>query len=292
MCENGWRYSWNNRSRNFEVVWEICLIKCDFTAEIQPRKTDSGTEPISVGIVWLKKTRKSYIYHIYYVSERSFYKIHASERLPLNYAFVKSILNFIWSDIICVAIQNANIRQQTEDNSDPWHERKWCHMHVRFTVNHSAALKRFNQTTFAALKYFVAPQILSQYMTSDYLTSCEQKTKIYRFTLVNKHESTMWHFPVTYNLNGVEGIVCCEHRKVHRSYGHEAAVWPFLMADHNFAPFILWSQLVNSYLDDLLCSGYSAVGRSVIFMQQVRFAVADIVLVSQWRIMLQHELLL
>ena len=161
MCENEWGYSWNNRSRNFEVVREICLIKCDFTAEIQPRKTDSGTEPISVGIVWLKKTRKSNIYHTYYVSERSFYKFHESERLPLNYAFVKSILTFIWSDIICVAIWNANIRQQTEDNSDPWHKRKWCHMHVRFTVNHSAALKRFNQKTFVVLTQFAAHQIVS-----------------------------------------------------------------------------------------------------------------------------------
>ena len=62
---------------------------------VQPRKTDSGTEPVSVGAVWLKKTRKSYIYHIYYVSERSVYKIHASERLPLNVAFVKSISNFV-----------------------------------------------------------------------------------------------------------------------------------------------------------------------------------------------------
>ena len=71
------------------------LIKCDFTAEIQPRKTDSGTEPVSGGVVWLKKTKKSYIYHICYVRERSFYKIHASEKLPLNYAFLKSISNFI-----------------------------------------------------------------------------------------------------------------------------------------------------------------------------------------------------
>ena len=85
MCENEWGYSWNNCSRKFEAVWEKCLIKCDFTAEIQPQKTDSGTEPVSVGAVWLKKTRKSYIYHTYYVSERLFYKIHESERLPLNY---------------------------------------------------------------------------------------------------------------------------------------------------------------------------------------------------------------
>ena len=70
--------------------FEKCLIKCDFTAEIQPRKTDSGTKPVSVSAVWLKKTRKSYIYHTYYVSERSFYKIHESERLPLNYAFEKA----------------------------------------------------------------------------------------------------------------------------------------------------------------------------------------------------------
>ena len=126
-------------------VWEICLIKCDFTAEIQPRKMDSGTEPIFVGAIWLKKTRKSYIYHTYYVSERSFYKIHESERLPLNYAFVKSISNFVWPDIICVAIRNANFPQQTENNSDPWHEWKWSHMHIRLTVNHSAALKSFNQ---------------------------------------------------------------------------------------------------------------------------------------------------
>ena len=89
-CENEWGYSRNNCSRNFEAVWEICLIKCDFTAEIQPRKMDSGTEPVSVGAVWLKKTRKSYIYHTYYVSKRLFYKIHESERLPLNYAFVKT----------------------------------------------------------------------------------------------------------------------------------------------------------------------------------------------------------
>ena len=127
-----------------------CLIKCDFTAEIKPRKMDSGT-------VWLKKTRKSYIYHTYYVSERSFYKIHESERLPLNYAFVKSI-----SNVICVTIQTANFPQQTENNSDPWHERKWHHMHIRLAVNHSAALKRFNQKTFVVLTKFAAPQILSQ----------------------------------------------------------------------------------------------------------------------------------
>ena len=167
VCENEWGYSWNNCSRNFEVVWEICLIKCDFTAEIQPWKTDSGTEPISVGAVWLKKTRKSYIYHTYYVSERSFYKIHESERLPLNYAFVKSISNFVWLDVICVAIRKANFPQQTENNSDPWHERKWHHMHVRLAVNHSAALKRFNQKTFVVLTKFSAP----------HLTSCERKTK-------------------------------------------------------------------------------------------------------------------
>ena len=38
-----------------------CLIKCDFTAEIQPQKMDSGT----VSVIWIKKTRKSDIYHIY-----------------------------------------------------------------------------------------------------------------------------------------------------------------------------------------------------------------------------------
>ena len=162
MCENEWGYSWNNCSRNFEAVWEIYLIKCDFTAEIQTRKTDSGTEPVSVGRIWLKKTRKSYIYHTFYVSERSFYKIYESERLPLNYAFVKSISNFVWSDVICVAIRNTNFPQQTENNSDHWHERKWRHMHVRLAVSHSAALKRFNQKTFLVLlKIFAAPQILS-----------------------------------------------------------------------------------------------------------------------------------
>ena len=151
VCENEWGYSWNNCSRKFEAVWEICLIKCDFTAEIQRRKTDSGTEPVFVGAVWLKKTRKSYIYYTYYVSERSFYKIHESGRLPLNYAFVKSISNFVWSDVICVAIRKANFPQQTENNSDPWHERKWRHMHVRLTVNHSAALKRFNQKNLCCI---------------------------------------------------------------------------------------------------------------------------------------------
>ena len=124
VCENERGYSWNNSSRNFEAVWEICLM-CDFTAEIQPRKADSGTEPVSVGVVWLKKTKKSYIYHICYVRERSFYKIHASEKCPLNYAFVKSISNFIWLDVICVTIRNANFRQQTENNSDSWHERNF-----------------------------------------------------------------------------------------------------------------------------------------------------------------------
>ena len=133
VCENEWGYRWNNCSRNFEAVWEICLIKCEFTAEIQPRKTDSGTEPVSVGAVWLKKTRKSYIYDTYYVSKRSFYKIHESERLPLN--LYKSISNFVWSDVICVVIRNANFWQQTENKSDPWHERKWLHMHVRLAVN-------------------------------------------------------------------------------------------------------------------------------------------------------------
>ena len=208
---------------------------------------DSGTEPISVGVVWIKKTKKSD--HICYISERSFYKIHALGRLSLNYAFVKSVSNFIWSDVICVAIQNSNFGQLK--TTDPWHEQKWHHIHVRLTVNYSAALKRFNQTTFVALTKFAATQILSQYMMSDYLTSCERKTKYYRFTLVNKHEGTAWNFLVTFDLNGVEGIVYCEHRKVCRNYCHEAAIRPFLMSDHNFAPFILWNQLVNSYLDDL-----------------------------------------
>ena len=133
---------------------------------------DSGTEPVSVGVIWLKERRKSYIYHIYYVSKRAFYKIHASERLPLNYAFVKSISNFIWSDVICVTIKNANFRQQTENNSDPCHERKWHHMPIRLVVKHSAALKRFNQATFVTLTKSAAPQILSQYMMF-----CERKTK-------------------------------------------------------------------------------------------------------------------
>ena len=95
MCENERRYSSNNCSRNFGAVWKTCLIKCNFTAEIQTRKTDSGTEPFSLSAVWLKKTRKTYIYHTYYVTERSFYKIHESERLPLNYASVESISNFV-----------------------------------------------------------------------------------------------------------------------------------------------------------------------------------------------------
>ena len=133
VCENERGYSWNNYSTNYEAVWEICLIKCDFTTEIQPRKMDSGTEPITVSVIWIKKTRKNDIYHICYVSERSLYKIHASGRLSLNYAFVKSVSNFIWSDILCVTIRNANFQQQTE----------WCHTHVRLVVNHSAALKRF-----------------------------------------------------------------------------------------------------------------------------------------------------
>ena len=140
----------------------------------------------------LVKENKEKLYLSRYVRERSFYKIHASEKLPLNYAFVKSKLNLIWSDVICVAIRNMNFWQQTKNNSDPWHKRKWHHMHIRLAVNHSAALKRFNQTTFVALTKFADPQILSQYMTSDYLTSCERKTKHYRFTLVNKHEGTMW----------------------------------------------------------------------------------------------------
>ena len=198
VCENERGYSWNNRSTNFEAVWEICLIKCDFTTEIQPWTAESRIEPVSVGVVLIKKTRKIYISHICYVSERSFYKIHASEKLPLNYAFVKSVSNFIWLDAVCAAIWNANFWQQTENNSEHWPEWKWCHMYVRLAVNHLAALKRFRQTTFVALTKFAAPQILLQYMTSDYLTSCEQKTKNYRFTLVNKHEGTPWHFPVTF----------------------------------------------------------------------------------------------
>ena len=64
MCENERGSSWNNCSINFEAVWEISLIKCDFTAEIQPRKTDSGTEPVSVGVVWIKKTSKNDTYHM------------------------------------------------------------------------------------------------------------------------------------------------------------------------------------------------------------------------------------
>ena len=117
VCENEWGYSWNNCSRNFEAVWEICVIKCDFTAEIQPRKTDSGTEPVSVGAVWLKKTRKSYIYHTNYVSERSFYKIHESERLPLNYAFVKSISDRLIGRHLC---RNTKRELSTPDWKQLW----------------------------------------------------------------------------------------------------------------------------------------------------------------------------
>ena len=131
-------------STNFEVVWEICLIKCDFTTEIQPRKMDSGTEPVFFGVIGIKKTRKSDIYHIYYVSERSFYKIHAPGRLSLNYAFVKSVSNRTST----VSQYETQTFDKTENNSDPWYEQKWRHTHV----NHSAALKRFNQTTFVALK--------------------------------------------------------------------------------------------------------------------------------------------
>ena len=149
--------------------------------------------------------------------------------------------------------EKANFPQQTENNSDPWHERKWRHMHVRLDVNHSAALKRFNQKTFVVLTKFAAPQIVSQHTTSDHSTNCEWKTKYYSFTLVNKHEGTTWHFPVTFDLNGVEGIVYCEHRKVCCNYCHKDDVWPLLTSNHNFAPFIWSNQLVNSYLDDLLC---------------------------------------
>ena len=88
-----------------------------------------------------------------------------------------------------------------------------------------------------------------------HLTSWEQKTNNYRFTLVNKHEGTTWHFLVTFDLNGVDGIVCCEHRKVCCNYCHKDDVRAFLTSDHSFAQFHLSNQLVNSYLDDLLCSG-------------------------------------
>ena len=118
VCENERGYRWNNCSRNFEAVWEICLIKCDFTAEIQPRKMDSGTEPISVGAVWLKKTRKSYIYHTYYVSERSFHKIHKSERLPLNYAFVKKHIELRL--IGCHLGRNTKRKLSTTDWKQLW----------------------------------------------------------------------------------------------------------------------------------------------------------------------------
>ena len=197
---------------------------------VQPRKTDSGTEPVSVGVVWLTKTRKSYIYHICYVHERSFYKIvHASEKAYRT------------------LFDRTSSVSQYETRT--------------FDSGQSAALKRFNQFL---LRYqnLLLLRFCRNSITSDYLTSCERKTKHYKFTLVNKHEGTAWHFPVTVDLNGVEGIVCCEQRKVCRNYCREAAVRSFLRSDHNFAPFILWNQLVNSYLDDLLYSDLSAVGRS------------------------------
>jgi len=235
VCENERGYSWNNSSRNFEAVWEICLIKCDFTAEIQPRKTDSGTEPVSVGVVWLTKTRKRYIYHICYVHERSFYKIvHASEKA------YRTLFDRTSS------VSQYETRTFDSGQSVSQYETR------TFDSGQSAALKRFNQFL---LRYqnLLLLKFCRNSITSDYLTSCERKTKHYKFTLVNKHEGTAWHFPVTVDLNGVEGIVCCEHRKVCRNYCREAAVRSFLRSDHNFAPFILWNQLVNSYLDDLLC---------------------------------------
>ena len=135
-----------------EAVWEICLIKCDFTSKIQPRKTDSGTEPVSVGIVWLKKTRKSYVYHIYHVSETSFYKIHQSERLPLAYrtSFDRT------SSVSQYKTQTFHNRLKTTLTLD------MSRNDVRLAVNHSAALKRFNQTTFVVLTKFAAPKILMQ----------------------------------------------------------------------------------------------------------------------------------
>ena len=114
--------------------------KCDFTAEIQPRKTDSGTEPISVGIVWLKKTRKSYIYYIYYVGKRSFYKIHASERLPLNYAFVKSILNLIRHHLCC----NMKCKRSTTDWRQLW-PLTWAEMMSYARQIHGQSLGSFEK---------------------------------------------------------------------------------------------------------------------------------------------------
>ena len=133
--------------------------------------------------------------------------------------------------------------------------RKWRHMHVRLAVNHSSALKRFNQKKLCWINKICCS---SNYIAINDVRSFNKlwaKTKNYRFTLVNKHEGTTWHFLVTFDLNGVEGIVYCEHRKVCCNYCHKADVRPFLTSNHNFAPFIWSDQLVNSYLDDLLCSG-------------------------------------
>ena len=97
MSDKVWFHCWNSTTKNGQ--WHC------------QRHLDKENE------------EKWYLSHLlkYYVSERSFYKIHASESLPLNYAFVKSVSNFIWSDVIFVTIRNTNFWQQTENNSDPWH---------------------------------------------------------------------------------------------------------------------------------------------------------------------------
>ena len=156
VCENEWGYSWNNCSRNFEAVWEICLIKSDFTAEIQLWKTDSGTEPIFVGAVWLKKTRKSYICHIYYVSERSFYKIHESERL-LCFCKMHIELRLIGRHLC----RNTKRELSTTDWKQLW-PLTWTEMmsYARQTSCQSlGSFEKFNQKTFVVLTKFAAPQI-------------------------------------------------------------------------------------------------------------------------------------
>ena len=65
------QYNWNNHGTNFEEVWEIWMIKSDFTTEII-MKNRQRQKPVSVGVVWKKKTRKGDIYHFCYVNKRSF----------------------------------------------------------------------------------------------------------------------------------------------------------------------------------------------------------------------------
>ena len=106
VCENERGYSWNNSSRNFEAVWEICLINLVWFYCWNSATKNGQWHRARLCRRGLVNENKEKLYLSHLLCSR---KIVLQDSPCIR----KSISNFIWSDVICVAIRNANFRQRS-----------------------------------------------------------------------------------------------------------------------------------------------------------------------------------